>query len=217
MTLARSLTRSLLAAIGLLTVIALALGVVAVLIMPSLLQVEDEIERADYILPLAGGWHRYMKAAELYKAGFARKILLANAKLGEPSRFQKLRAEMGVPKISRRELRQRLFAHLEVPDEALVTFGDGLISTIEEAEALRDFLKARPARIILVTSAAHSRRAKLIFEDAYREATFMITSPPEQRLARRWWRNQKSAQWVVAESFKLAWYLLGGRFRSTPN
>lgn len=217
MTLAHGLTRFLVATIGLLTVIALLLAAVAALVMPSLLQVEDRIETADYILPLAGGWHRHLKAAELYKAGYAPTILLSNAKIGAPSRFQKLREEMGVPQIPRRELRRRLFAHLKIPDEALATFGEGLISTIEEAEALRDFLKGRRARIILVTSAAHSRRAKLIFADAYPEAAFMITSPPEQRLERRWWRDQKSAQWVVAESFKLGWYLLGGRFRSAPD
>lgn len=214
MTLAHGFTRYLLATIGLVTVIALLLAGAAALVMPSLLQVEDRMAKADYIVPLAGGWHRYLKAAELYKASYAPKVLLSNAKVRETTRFQKLREEMGVPEMPARELRTRLLAHLGVPDEAIDAFGEGHISTLEEAEALRGFLKGKPARIILVTSPAHTRRAKIIFQDVMPKSTFMMTAPPEKRIRERWWRHQKSAQRVVSETFKLAWYLIGGGFRS---
>lgn len=214
MTLAHGFTRFLLATIGLITVVALVLAGAAALVMPRILQIEDRIERADYIVPLAGGWHRYLKAAELYKAGYAPKLLLSNAKVRKPTRFEKLREEMGVPKIGSRELRARTLAHLGVPESALATFGNGHISTIEEAEALRDFLNARPARIILVTSPTHTRRAKLIFEDTLPGSTFMVAATPEHRLVKRWWSDQQSAQRVVSETFKLGWYMIGGRFRA---
>lgn len=112
--------------------------------------------------------------------------------------------------------------HLGVPGDASSEFGDGHISTAEEAEAFRDFLEARktatlrkkPLRVILVTSPYHTRRAKMIFEDAIPGARFMVTSPPEGRLVAKWWRDQTSARLAVGEAFKFTYYLLGGRFRS---
>ena len=214
MSLARATTRFVLQAIGLITVIGLAATVAAALSLPRFLQVEDAPVKADLIVPLAGEWHRYLKAAELYKAGYAPRVLLSNSRVRQPTRIDELRREMGLERIDRRAFRQRLLAHLGVPADATGSFGDGHISTVEEAEALWRHLKGKPARIILVTSPSHSRRARIVFRDVMPEATFMVTSPPEGRLARRWWRDQRSAQFVVSETFKLAYYLIGGRFRS---
>ena len=210
----RRLFRLILQTIGLLTVTGAVVLVVGAVAAPRLLQIEDKIETADYILPLAGNWHRYIKAAELYKDGAAPAILLSNSQIRPPKRIDRIRAEMGDRIETHRAFRDRLFAHLGVPKTALKPFGDGHISTVEEAEALRAFLKNKPARIILVTTAYHSRRAKLTFEQTMPGSRFMVTSPPEGRLKRRWWADQRSAQTVVLESFKLLYYLVGGGFRA---
>jgi uncharacterized SAM-binding protein YcdF (DUF218 family) len=174
----RRLFRFVLQTIGLLTVIGIVLAGIGALLAPRLLQVEDTLEKADYIVPLAGDWHRYIKAAELYKAGLAPKILLSNSRVGKPNRLTKLREEMGIPRTDPREFRARLLAHLGVPGNAIDAFGEGHISTVEEAEALRGFLKGKPARFILVTSPYHTRRARMIFRNVMPDPTFMVTAPP---------------------------------------
>jgi len=208
--------------IGVLSVLTLLAAMAGAMVLPRILQLEDKLQKADYILPLAGDWHRLLRAAELYKAGYAPQVLLSNSRLRPPRRIDRLREEMGIQRQNPREFRSRLMAHLGVPDDALAAFGDGHISTAEEAEAFSEFLKQRktanpqgkPLRIILVTSPYHTRRAKTIFEDTIPDARFMVTSPPEDRLGAQWWLDQRSTQIAVSESFKFAFYLLGGRFQS---
>jgi len=200
--------------IGVATVISMLVAIAVALTLPRLLQVEDTPEKVDYIVPLAGNWHRYIRAAELYKQGYAPTILLSNSQLRTPGRYHKLREEMGIPLINPRELRRRLLAHLGVPDNAILSFGKGHISTVGEAEALRRFLASRPAKIMLVTSPFHTRRARMIFKDVMPGKSFLIASTPEGRITSRWWRDQASAQRAVSEGFKYVFYLLGGRFRT---
>lgn len=214
MNLGRRLFRFLLQTLGLLFLAGMVTAGAAALVLPRFLQVNDSLAKADYIVPLAGEWHRYIRAAEAYNEGLAPRILLSNSYIRPPSRYQKLRAEVGLPLPDSRTLRRQILTHLGVPGTAIDAFGDGHISTLEEAEALRAYLKGGAARIILVTSPYHTRRAKIIFEDVMPEVTFMVTSPPEGALKRHWWRDQKSAQRVLSETSRLIYYLLGGSFRA---
>jgi uncharacterized SAM-binding protein YcdF (DUF218 family) len=208
--------------IGVLTVIGLAAAALALPLLPRILQVEDTIGKADYILPLAGDWHRLIKTAELYKAGYAPKVVLSNSRIRPPKRIDRLKTEMGIQHLEPREFRKRLMIHLGVPQEALTSFGDGHISTAEEAEAFRKFVNdggarsqaGKSLRVILVTSPYHTRRAKMTFEQAMPDTAFLLTSPPEDKLNAQWWRDQRSAQIAVSEAFKFTYYLLGGRFQS---
>lgn len=221
MNLLRRIMRAILQFIGLLSVIGLVLALVALPVLPRILQVEDQVTKADYILPLAGEWHRFLRAAELFKAGNAPRVLLSNAKDPPPSRFRTVLEDMGIEIPTRSTLRRRILIHLGVPEESLVPFGNGHISTAEEAEALRDHFAANPESapklIILVTSPYHTRRARLIFRDTLPDIEFIVTSPPEGRLDEHWWRDRTSAIRAVLETFKFAHYLVGGRFRAQPS
>jgi uncharacterized SAM-binding protein YcdF (DUF218 family) len=101
-----------------------------------------------------------------------------------------------------------------VPASATAEFGNGHISTVEEAEALRSYLGVREATIILVTSPYHARRAMLTFARAMPKMHFVVASPPEGRLHDPWWGDRDSAIQTVTEAAKLAFYWLGGEFRS---
>lgn len=219
MTFVRRFLRLFLQFVGLLTVLGVVLALAAISLLPRVLQVGDPVTRADYILPLAGEWHRFLRAAELYKSGYAPVVLVSNARDSEPSRFDTVQVDMGIDNPPRSVLRRRVLVHLGVPESALEPFGNGHISTVEEAEALRDHLAKRaadkPVRIILVTSAYHTRRARFIFSDVVPDVKFTVTSPPEGRLESQWWQDRTSAIRSVLESFKFAHYLLGGRFRAT--
>lgn len=222
MRLSRRLSGLFLQLIGLVTVLGI-IGILIVLpLLPRLLQVEDPVTKADMIVPLAGEWHRLIKAAELYKAGVAPKVVLSNSRIRPPSRIDKIREDMGLPRTPPREFRHRLMIHLGVPADAMADFGNGHISTSEEAEAFRAFIKknatseqaTQPLRVILVTSPYHTRRARLTFRDAMPDIRFSVTAPPERRLEPQWWKDRDSAVLSVLESFKFMHYLLGGRFRA---
>lgn len=216
MTMAK-LVRGLLQLTGLLAIVAVLGGAAAFLLLAPWLQYQDQPERADYIVPLAGDGHRLIKAAELYKQGLAPKILLSNERIRPPTRLQGIAIELGYSRTDPRDFRQRLLAHLGVPESATESFGQGHISTVEEAEALKRHLAGRAAHtVILVTSPYQARRAKLTFERVMPQVRWLIVWPPEDSLPDRWWTDQDAALRTVSESAKLLHFWAGGAFRASP-
>lgn len=207
--------RSILQVTGLLTILGLLVAIGTFIFLTPFLQYQDRPERADYIVPLAGDWERLIKAAELYKQGLAPKILLSNEQIRPPSRSQEIAAKIGYPPIDPLKYRLQLLKHFEVPDPAIESFGHGHISTVEEAEALKQFLGNPRGSIILVTSPYQARRAKIIFERVIPNVHWIILWPTEERLSNRWWSDQDSALRAVSEVAKLLYYLAGGAFRRT--
>jgi uncharacterized SAM-binding protein YcdF (DUF218 family) len=206
--------RTVLQTIGLLTVLALFGGIFALFLLGPWLQYQDQPERSDYIIPLAGDGHRLIKAAELYREGFAPKILLSNEQVRELTRYQKLAIELGYPRPEPEAFRLQLLERLGVPSSATETFGQGHISTVEEAEALKRFLGDRSGTMILVTSPFQARRAKMIFERVMPQCRWLIVWPPERSLPERWWSDQRAALDTVTEIAKLLYYWAGGAFRA---
>jgi uncharacterized SAM-binding protein YcdF (DUF218 family) len=209
------LVRGTLQTVGLLAVLVMIGGIGAFLFLAPWLQYQDRPEPARYILPLAGDEHRLIKAAELYKQGLAPKILLSNERVRPLNRAEALRAELGYPLIDGVQYRFSLLEHLGVPRSATDSFGRGLVSTVEEAEALKRFLDDRTGTIILVTSPYQARRAKMIFEGLMPSVRWIIVWPPEGALPARWWTDRDAALDTVAEVAKLLHYWAGGAFRST--
>jgi uncharacterized SAM-binding protein YcdF (DUF218 family) len=205
--------RIILQAIGLLTLLCVAVGMAVVPYWSDWLQIADEPEKADYIVVLDGDGHRLLKATELFKQDFAPTILLSNAYQRPTSRLDNLAVELGYPEIKPHEFRSRVLQHFGVPPEAIAEFGNGHISTLEEAEALKQFLGARAIRAILVTSPYHARRAKLTFKSVMPQAHFVVVCPPEGRIDPHWWRDQQSALTTLNETAKLFYFWLGGAFR----
>lgn len=210
----RRVLRRLLQAAGLLALAGIVAAVVVFFSLASILQVEEKIERADYILPLAGDWHRIVRAAELYRDGVAPRVFLSQEHEPPPTRIQEIVAGMGVPRIEQREFLPKLLAHLGVPGASVETFGDGHVSTIEEAEALRRHIGGRRVTIVLVTSPYHSRRALLTFQRTLPNVRWLVATTPEGRLPERWWTDRDAALRAVPEAAKLVHYFLGGAFRA---
>ncbi len=179
------------------------------------MDVNDTPVKSDYILPLAGDTHRFIKAAELYQQGFAPVILISNAERLPPSRLQKLHWKMGFPHYSPGQYREQLLQLLGVKSAKMESFGNGHISTVEEAEALRAFLDGRSARLLIVTSPYHARRAKMIFEGVLPTCEITMMTTEEGAFKKKWWKDRLSAQNLVLEFAKTVHYLLGGVFRST--
>lgn len=201
--------------VGAVTLVGLVLGLTLMIGAGYWMRVNDTPRQADYIIPLAGNEGRLIKAAELIHQGFAPVILMSSAHELPPSRLDQLRWEIGFPNYERDEYHARLAAMLGVAGAMGGSFGNGHISTVEEAEALKAYLDGRTPRLLLVTSPTHARRAKMIFENVLPECEITVVATDEDVFDNTWWRDQHMAQHLVLEFAKTAHYLLGGVFRST--
>lgn len=211
----KSFIRYILQTVGALTVTGILVGFCLMAFAGFWMNVNDEPINADYILPLAGDHHRLIKATELYRKGFAPIILLSNAEKIPPSRLKQLQWKMGYPNYSREKYLGLLLPLLGAESAKLEEFGKGHVSTVEEAEALRAHLGPRNARLLIVTSPYHARRAKMIFEDILPNSTIAVTVTEEDSFEPKWWKDQRSAQNLIMEFAKTIHYLIGGVYRST--
>lgn len=193
----------------------IALAVLLFLFAGYWMQVDDEPAQADYILPLAGDSHRLFKAAELYHEGYASTVLISNAKVWPPSRLDRLEWEIGYPQYTYAQYRNLLLDNLGLRNTRREEFGNGHISTVEEAEALRNHLAGRQVHLLIVTSPYHARRAKMIFEDILPDCTITVVTNEEGSFGKQWWKDQKEAQLLVMEFAKTLHFLAGGVFRSS--
>lgn len=145
---------------GVRTLLTVALLVVALLVAHRPLLVGyarlfrvDDPAPSDAIVLLLGGWlNRPLRAAELYQQGMAPKILL-NASVREP-----------YPDLCDAMLNRRALLRAGVPEDRIVVLPKVCTSTREEAVQVRDYVRAHGMRrIIVVTAAFHTSRARWIF------------------------------------------------------
>ena len=88
-------------------------------------------------------------------------------------------------------------------------------STRAEAQITANYLQQNPQidTLIIVSSAAHMRRAIMIFEDTFDDHNLNITllSAPSKYSgfnAKIWWKDRESAKQVFMEYTKIASFLL---------
>src|SRR5437870_7342265 len=153
------------AALGVAVVLA-ALVAVALLGAGRVLVVADPLlPRADAIVILAGSVpDRTLEAADLYRAGFAPRVVVTRERL--PRGQAALRAR-GVRLPEGNELSVKALRELGVPPGAIVVLRRRAASSESEARTIARWACAHRLRgIIVVTSRAHSRRARLILRQA---------------------------------------------------
>ncbi|HEX4773092.1 MAG TPA: YdcF family protein [Bryobacteraceae bacterium] len=167
---ARLLTRLLLATAVLLAIAIVVFHNAILNASARFLISSDPPQKADLIYILGGNYEvRAPAAAALYRQGWAPKILLAR----EPSGYQ----ENGRPKENFTDITKRILVENGVPAGHITEFfpAAGVRSTADEAHALRLYITAYPAsRILLVTSAFHSRRARMALSRAAPAGTRIV-------------------------------------------
>lgn len=195
------------------TVFWLAVLLVAVLAHPiwlgalgDFLVARDDLRQADAIVVLAGNSpYRAQHAAELYRAGWAPRVLISN----------ELVLSHGV-EASWLTLREAGLVKLDLPDEALVPLEPVAQSTHHEATVSREVMLQNGWRsAILVTDPFHMRRALWAFHGVWDKAGLeVIASPAENSkyTVENWWRDPNRATRVVQEYVKYPYYLLAGQF-----
>ncbi|MGE4551668.1 MAG: YdcF family protein [Desulfovibrionaceae bacterium] len=182
------------------------------------LQRADVPARSDAIVVLAGDRLRLVTAARLWQDGWAPVILVSLGQDRPPSPLDDIYRRMGYPVFADRQAFDlALLAAAGAPPGVVRFFGGNQVSTVEEAEALRDAPAARGLRsLLVVTSPYHIARARLTLRDILPGDTVLRMTPAQgDRFRTRWWADQYSAQMVVLEVAKLVHYELGGAYRST--
>jgi uncharacterized SAM-binding protein YcdF (DUF218 family) len=174
--------------------------------MGDFLVARDDLQPADAIIVLAGNSpYRVQHAVELYRAGWAPKVLISNEVVlshGVEATWVQLRAAGLV--------------HLDLPDDAIVPLEEIAQSTHHEALESRDLMLARGwKRAILVTDPFHMRRALWAFRGVWQPAGLsVIASPAEDSKYNltEWWRDPNKARRLIQEYVKYPYYLLAGQF-----
>src|SRR5438034_5917573 len=205
------------AALGVAVVLA-ALVAVALLGAGRVLVVADPLPpRADAIVILAGSVpDRTLEAADLYRAGLAPRVVVTRERL--PRGQAALRAR-GVRLPEGDELTVRALHELGVPPGAIVVLRRRAASTESEARTIARWACAhRLRRFIVVTSRAHSRRARLILRQALGAGIALAMRPSryDAFAPARWWHVRRDAKLVLSEYQKLTNYLLTERWKIAP-
>lgn len=165
--------------------------------------VVDAPQPSDLILVLAGETdHRPMRALELLHQGFGRRVMIdvpADAKIYD---------------VSQLDLAERYVRNL--PDSAAVRVCPIVgLSTQEETHDVEKCLDPQDgARILIVTSDFHTRRALSIFRHQLRDKAFSVAAahnPPE--FGTRWWTRRQWAKTLALEWLRLLWWNSVDRWR----
>jgi uncharacterized SAM-binding protein YcdF (DUF218 family) len=167
------------------------------------LDVSESPQPVDAVLVLGGGPDtRPFQAAELFRAGLTRRVLVLTAR-------QLPSTEDGVA-LPEDEVIRRVLRAEGVPDEAVVTLPGGVVGTNDEARALSRFLDAEPeATVAVVTNGFHTRRARMLFRHelgARMARVHFVAAPGGDYDPDRWWRSEGGFTRYTTEYFKLAYY-----------
>ena len=157
--------------------------------------------KSDLIVALGGdSGERGQMAVALYKAGYAKKILLTGM-------------EGGADATRRHYLHWRSHFLLAqgVPAEALI-FDDQAMSTHQEAINIAALLQAHHwHRALVISDPPHMRRLDYCLQPVFEKAGLsylLIQSYAPTWHADRWWQNKRWSQFCVREVLKLIYYAL---------
>ncbi len=168
----------------------------------------DEPENADLIVVLAGLPSRPLYAADLYKKGIASSIWTSRP-YRRPD--EKNLLDLGVKYQVEEDLNREILEKKGVPKDAIHLYGNGVVSTFEEALALSRATDVVGKKLLLVTSRWHARRARIIFARALPNTTILAAGTPYESFTRQWWKDHILARRVILEAVKALYYTIGGR------
>lgn len=197
--------------LALVTVVAVAAGVYVFFHLGTFMAREDPLAKADVIFVLAGTLvERPLEAAELYKAGYAPRIVVTRA----PSEQGVFRLkELGIEIATLFDLNREVLLRLDVPNEALLSPPQVHDNTAAEARTLRQLVEQHKwRRIIVVTSKYHLRRSGLAIRRALRGTgaeVILRGSRYDESTPGEWWKRRRDIRWLASELPKLLAYALG--------
>ena len=168
--------------------------------------VNDKLQPADVIVVLNSDVNtRPFRASELYQQGLAPLIVIARSE-STPT------VDLGLlPNDT--DISVAVMEKQGVPANKIIVlpFPGGVTSTFDEAYATRQYIVAHQThRIILVTSAFHTRRARWVFEKILAGLPVkleMVAVPYAGFDQTNWWKNEAGLIALNNEYIKLFYYL----------
>lgn len=168
------------------------------------LVVSDPPTSADAVVVLNTGveiYPRLIQAADLYRNGYADRVIInGNRKTDVLRELEELGYQ---PCCIWYENAFRIFELLGVPRTNIIAIAaEDAYDTVSEAEIVgREIIAAQITRIILTTSKYHTRRAKFIWEEMYRNQieAFAFPAASDPYDPQGWWREGRQIRWVLAE------------------
>lgn len=173
---------------------------------------EDHPQTADAIVILTGSIaDRVLQAADIYKSGYAGKILIVNESMGAYKELEK----RGFSVISKTSQTKDALVFFNVPRDSIIILPGDAESTMSEVMIIRNYISLNNNidTILLITSSPHTRRASMIFNKAFSEMETPVTvlsipSVYNKFNADKWWRCKEDIQIVFLEYMKLMNFLL---------
>jgi uncharacterized SAM-binding protein YcdF (DUF218 family) len=186
--------------------------VVTVLAVPRLgawLVVEDPLRKADAIFVLGGTlFERPLEAVDLYKEGWAPRLLLMR-QIADDGEIELRRR--GVQYQREIDVQVDVLTRLGVPRSAIEILGEQ-DSTKDEADTLRaEGLQHGWARVIVVTSKQHTRRARLVMRRRLAGTgtePILRASRYDRSDVKTWWRERDTLRFTLFETQRLIAYWL---------
>ena len=197
-------------AVGALALLGLLVGGLLVLSAGWWLRMDDQPQKADAIVILAGDIRRAIHAADLYNQGLAPVIFVSRPKHEPPQAL----VDLGFAFPLQEDQMLQVLTLKGVPQGAVRVYGHDVLSTVEETETLQRELGQDHPRLLIVTSSYHCRRAKMILSGVLRGHELITSPTPYERFDKIWWNHQLSSVAVVTEVAKFVFYFLGTPFRA---
>jgi len=164
----------------------------------------DELQKSDVIFVLGGSsFDRGNAAAELYKAGYASKIVCLGKNI--PFVFKAIDKNYSEAKVSKINIVRN--NNVKKRDVDLLEIGT---STKEESEAIAKYCAEKKLkRVILISDKFHTRRIRGIFEPLFDEleTDLIIHGTSSTRYDEaEWWKKEEGLIMVNNEYVKLIYY-----------
>ncbi|MFC1866780.1 YdcF family protein [Thermodesulfobacteriota bacterium] len=177
------------------------------------LVLDKKPEKAGAVVVLNTGleyFPRLIEAADLYRRGFAAKIVINGNRKTEA--FRSLEVKGFRPCCLWYEDRIRILELFDVPRQAVIAISaEDAYDTVSEAELVgKAILKRNFAQIIITTSKSHTKRAHFIWQRMYKNRLTIIpvsakTDPFDPK---GWWKHGRQIRWVLSEYGAWIFYFL---------
>lgn len=184
-------------------------GLVIAFFLDRLIMVDMPLQKADHAIVLDGNNERLLRAKELLDQGLVNDIYVSNGEPARPGEIDKIVAALGYTPPDRTEIKVKILNALGVTPEKIIVFGEGSLTTREEAKYLAERFKGQTPRLMLVTTNYHSRRALDIFEAALPGASIQVTCQGGCVAPISWWKDPAVAAQFVLEFVKHIYFRLG--------
>lgn len=169
---------------------------------------EDPLQNAQFVLVLSGGLpERALAAAEVFRAAHAKEVWITR-----PAQPAAAMQQLDLPYSGEEEYSRMVLIARGVPPDSIRILQPSINNTADELKAVFDELQSQPgATVIVVTSKAHTRRVRSIWNDVsgrFNRGHLLVRAAPQDTFdPQHWWRTTNDALSVVREYLGLlnAW------------